>query len=55
MISQKHYFLTKYFLNVHFSVAIAYKVVTFRLLRRHIHSEEPASEIFYLGLSSNIM
>ena len=46
--------LDNIFLNVHFSVTIAYKVAKFRLLIPHIHSEGTVSQIVYLCLSFNI-
>ena len=42
----------KIFLNVHFSITIAYK---FCVLSLHIHSEGTVSQIFNLGLSFYLM
>ena len=41
----------KIFLNVHFSITIAYKDFKFCVLSLHIHSEGTVSQIFNLGLS----
>ena len=42
-------------LNVHFSIAIAYKDFKFCVLSLHIHSEGTVSQIFNLGLSFYFM
>ena len=39
------------FLNVHFSITIAYKVFKFCLHSLHIHSEGTVSQIFDIGLT----
>ena len=41
----------KIFLNVHFSINIAYKDFKFCLLSLQVHSEGTVSQIFTLGLS----
>ena len=43
------------FLNVHFSITIAYTNIKFRLLSLHIHSEGNMSQIFNLGLTFYFM
>ena len=43
------------FLNVHFSITIAYKDFKFCVLSLHIHSEGTVSQIFNLGLSFYFM
>ena len=43
------------FLNVHFSITIAYKDFKFCVLSLHIHSEGTLSQIFNLGLSFYFM
>ena len=45
----------KIFLNVHFSITIAYTYFKFCLLSPHIHSEGTVSQIFNLGLSFYFM
>ena len=45
----------KIFLNVHFSITIAYKDFNFFVLKLHIHSEGTLSQIFNLGLSFYFM
>ena len=40
----------KIFLNVHYSITIAYKDFKFCVLSLHIHSEGTVSQIFNLGL-----
>ena len=45
----------KIFLNVHFSITIAYKDFKFCVLSLHIHSEGTVSQIFNLGLSFYFM
>ena len=45
----------KIFLNVHFSITIAYKDFKFGVRSLHIHSEGTVSQIFNLGLSFNSM
>ena len=45
----------KIFLNVHFSITIAYKDFKFCLLSLHVHSEGTVSQIFNLGLSIYFM
>ena len=43
------------FLNVNFSITIAYKDFKFCLLSLHIHSEGTVSQIFNFGLSCYFM
>ena len=45
----------KIFLNVHFSITIAYKDFKFCVLSLHIHPEGTVSQIFNLGLSFYFM
>ena len=45
----------KIFLNVHFSITIAYKDFKSYMLSLHIHSEGKVSQIFNLGLSFYFM
>ena len=45
----------KIFLNVHFSITIAYKDFKFCVLSLHIHPEGNVSQIFNLGLSFYFM
>ena len=45
----------KIFLNVHFSITIAYKDFKICVLSLHIHSEGTVSQIFDLGLSFYFM
>ena len=45
----------KIFLNVHFSITIAYKDFKFCVLSLHIHPEGKVSQIFNLGLSFYFM
>ena len=47
--------LDKIFLNVHFSIPIAYKDFKFCVLSLHIHSEGTVSQTFNLGLSFYFM
>ena len=45
----------KIFLNVHFSITIAYKYFKFCLVSLHIHAEGTVSQIFNLGLGFYFM
>ena len=45
----------KIFLNVHFSIIIAYKEFKFCMLSPHIHSEGTVPQMFILGLSFYFM
>ena len=45
----------KIFLNVHFSITVAYKDFKFCVLSLHIHLEGTVSHIFNLGLSFYFM
>ena len=51
----KNLFFDKIFLNVHFSITIAYKDFKFCLVSPHIYLEGTVSQIFNLGLSLYIM
>ena len=48
-------FFDKIFLNLHFSVTIAYRDLKFCLLSLHIYSEGNMSQIFDSGLSFYFM
>ena len=47
----KNRIFDKIFVNVHFSITVAYKDFNFSLLSPHTHSEGTVSQSFYLGLS----
>ena len=51
----KNRMFDKIFLNVQFSITIAYKYFKFCLLSPHTHSEGTVSQIFDLGLSFYFM
>ena len=51
----KYLIFEKIFLNVHYSITIAYIDFKFCLLSLHIHSEGTVSQIFNLGLSFYFM
>ena len=51
----KNWIFDKIFLNVHFSITIAYKDFKFCLLSPHTHSEGTVSQNFDLGLSFYFM
>ena len=51
----KNLIFDKIFLNVHFSIPIAYTDFKFCLVSLHINSEGTMSQIFNLGLSFHFM
>ena len=51
----KNLIFDKIFLNVHFSITIAYTNFKFCLLSPHTHSERTVAQIFYLDLSFYFM
>ena len=53
--NSKNLIFDNLFFNVHFSITIAYKYLTFCLLSPHIHSEGTVSQMFNLGLSFYFM
>ena len=51
----KNLIFDKIFLNVHFSITIAYKDFKYCLLSLHMHSKGNMSQFFNLGLSFYFM